>query len=77
MKKYAVLIFDMTANTTSHGYYGKGDYSWARESLNGGASDIPYFDTKEEAEAVAKEFYEYIITHGLEWAHVGVETIEF
>ena len=52
-KLYAVAVYDDTCNDMAHefGIYGKGDYSWIDESLNGGCN-AEYNMTLEEAEEV-------------------------
>lgn len=74
-KFYAVEVYDSTCNELSHqsGIYGKGDYSWINERLNGGNADINM--TKEEADEVKADFESIINERGLDWASVDV--IEF
>lgn len=79
MKKkrfYAVEVYDRTCNDLSHefGAYGRGDYSWAKGSLNGGAGE--YNMTKKEALEVKDEFERYIEEHSLDWAAVDIGFIE-
>ncbi len=75
-KFYAVEVFDSTCNVLGHesGIYGKGDYSWITESLNGGNGDINM--TEEEALAVKADFDKVIEEEGLEWASCDIIEIE-
>lgn len=68
---------DSTCNVLGHetGIYGKGDYSWVSESLNGG-ENAEYNMTREEAEAVKAEFEDYIKENNLEWASVCIDEFE-
>lgn len=74
---YAVMVMDSTCNVLGRetGIYGKGDFSWATESLNGGENG-DYNMTLEEAEAVKAEFEEYIKENNLEWASVCLDELE-
>ena len=76
-KMYAVMVMDSTCNVLGKefGIYGKGDYSWVHESLNGG-EDANYDMTLEQAEAVKAEFEEYIKENNLEWASVCIDEFE-
>lgn len=75
-KFYAVEVFDSTCNVLGHesGIYGKGDYSWITESLNGGNGNIDM--TEEEALAVKADFDKVIEEKGLEWASCDIIEIE-
>lgn len=74
---FAVEVFDNTCNTIGHesGIYGKNDYSWITESLNGG-SNAEYNMTEEEANEVKADFERIIKERNLEWASVDVDFIE-
>lgn len=74
---YAVEVTDSTCNVSGHesGIYGKGDYSWVSDSLNGGV-DAEYDMTKEEAEEVKADFERVIKEKNLEWASVRVDCVE-
>lgn len=74
---YAVMVMDSTCNVPGRetGIYGKGDYSWVTESLNGGENG-EYNMTLEDAEAVKAEFEEYIKENNLEWASVAIDEFE-
>ena len=74
---YAVMVMDSTCNVLGceTGIYGKGDYSWVTESLNGDENG-EYNMTLEEAEAVKAEFEEYIKENNLEWASVAIDEFE-
>jgi len=74
IKRYAVCVYDNTCNVPGHefGIYGKNDYSWLTESLNGGI-DQSYNLTQEEAEAVKADFERVIREEGIEWASVKIE----
>lgn len=75
-KFYAVEVFDNTCNVAGHesGIYGKGDYSWITDSLNGG--DGEYNMTEEEAQDVKADFERIIKERNLEWASVDVDFVE-
>lgn len=75
---YAVAVYDNTCNGMAHemGIYGKGDYSWITESLNGGCN-AEYNMTLEEAEEVKSDFERVIKERNLEWASVEIDCIEF
>lgn len=75
-KFYAVEVFDSTCNVLGHesGIYGKGDYSWITESLNGGNGNIDM--TEEEALAVKADFDKVIKEEGLEWASCDIIELE-
>ena len=74
---YAVEVTDNTCNVQGHesGIYGKGDYSWVSDSLNGGV-DAEYDMTKEDAEEVKADFERVIKEKNLEWASVRVDCVE-
>ena len=75
-KFFAVEVFDNTCNVMGHesGIYGKGDYSWINESLNGGNGE--YNMTEEEALEVKADFERIIKERNLEWASVEVDSVE-
>lgn len=75
-KYYAVEVYDNTCNEFGHqsGIYGKNDYSWVTETLNGGNANIDM--TKEEAEEVKADFERVIKEKNLEWASVEIIEIE-
>ena len=76
-KFYAVVIYDNTCNVIGResGIYGKGDYSWITESLNGG-NGSDFCTTKDEAENVKTDFERVIEERNLEWASVFILEIE-
>ena len=76
-KFFAVEVFDNTCNVTGHqsGIYGKGDYSWVTDSLNGGC-DADYNMTEEEANEVKADFERIINERNLEWASVAIDSVE-
>lgn len=71
-KFYAVEVFDHTCNVMGKesGIYGKGDYSWITDSLNG------YDGTEAEAQEVKADFERIIKERNLEWASVEVDSVE-
>lgn len=75
-KFYGVEIYDKTCNVVGHdsGIYGKGDYSWIIESLNGDGGEINM--TKEEAEEVKADFEKVIKDRNLWWAGVNIIDVE-
>ena len=75
-KFFAVEVFDNTCNVAGHesGIYGKGDYSWITESLNGGNGE--YNMTEEEANEVKADFERIIKERNLEWASVEIDSVE-
>jgi hypothetical protein len=75
-KFFAVEVFDNTCNVMGHesGIYGKGDYSWINESLNGGNGE--YNMTEEEALEVKADFERIIKERNLEWASVEIDSVE-
>lgn len=75
-KFYAVAVYDNTCNDMAHesGIYGKGDYSWINESLNGGNGE--YNMTEEEALEVKADFERIIKERNLEWASVEIDSVE-
>lgn len=76
-KFFAVEVFDNTCNVMGHesGIYGKGDYSWVTDSLNGGC-DADYNMTEEEANEVKADFERIIKERNLEWASVAIDSVE-
>lgn len=70
---YAVVVYDRTCNVAGHdfGAYGKEDYSWISDSLNGGMG--AKLMTKEEADEVKADFDRVIRERSLDWAAVMVE----
>lgn len=76
-KLFAVLVFDNTCNVMGKdfGIYGKGDYSWITDSLNGGNGG-DYSMTEEEANEVKADFEQVIRERNLEWASVYVDFVE-
>lgn len=76
-KMYAVAVYDSTCNETGKemGIYGKGDYSWVTDSLNGG-NGAEYNMTKAEAEEVKADFERMIKEYMLDWASVEVDEME-
>lgn len=76
-KFYSVEIVDNTCNTPGRetGIYGKEDYSWINESLNGGC-DAEYGMTEEEANSVKSDFERIIKERGLEWASARVVSVD-
>ena len=76
-KFYAVAVYDNTCNDMTHefGIYGKGDYSWIDESLNGGCN-AEYNMTLEEAEEVKADFERVIKEKDMEWASVEIDSVE-
>ena len=76
-KFFAVEVFDNTCNVLGHesGIYGKGDYSWVTDSLNGGC-DADYNMTEEEANEVKADFERIIKERNLDWASVGIDSVE-
>ena len=78
MKKvFAVAVYDNTCNVEGHemGIYGKGDYSWITDSLNGG-DGAEYNMTREEAEEVKADFERMIKEYMLDWASVDIDEME-
>ena len=57
------------------GIYGKGDYSWITDSLNGG-DGAEYNMTREEAEEVKADFEQKIKEYMLDWASVDIDEME-
>ena len=76
-KFFAVEVFDNTCNVMGHesGIYGKGDYSWITDTLNGG-DGAEYNMTKAEAEEVKADFERMIKEYMLDWASVEVDEME-
>ena len=75
-KFYAVVVSDSTCNVLRHesGIYGKGDYSWVTDSLNGGNGE--YNMTEEEANEVKADFDRVIKEKNLEWASCEIDCVE-
>lgn len=75
-KLFAVEVTDNTCNVAGHesGIYGKGDYSWINEILNGGNGE--YNMTEEEALEVKAGFERIIKERNLEWASVDIDSVE-
>lgn len=75
-KFFAVEVFDNTCNVMGHesGIYGKGDYSWINESLNGGNGE--YNMTEGEALEVKADFERIIKERNLEWASVEIDSVD-
>lgn len=76
-KFFAVEVFDNTCNVMGHesGIYGKGDYSWITDTLNGG-DGAEYNMTEEEALEVKADFERIIKERNLEWASVEIDSVE-
>ena len=78
MKKvYAVAVYDNTCNVMGKemGIYGKGDYSWVTDSLNGG-DGAEYNMTEAEALEVKADFEQKIKEYMLDWASVEIDSVE-
>lgn len=78
MKKvYAVAVYDNTCNVMGKemGIYGKGDYSWVTDSLNGG-DGAEYNMTEAEALEVKADFEQKIEEYMLDWASVEIDSVE-
>lgn len=75
-KFYAVEVSDNTCNIPGResGIYGRGDYSWISERLNGGNGD--YNMTEAEALEVKADFERVIKERNLEWASVDIDSVE-
>ena len=75
-KFFAVMVFDNTCNVMGHesGIYGRGDYSWISEPLNGGNGE--WNMTEAEALEVKADFERVIKERGLEWASVDIYSVE-
>ena len=75
-KFFAVEVFDNTCNGINHesGIYGRGDYSWVDQPLNGGDGD--YNMTEDEALAQKADFERIIKERNLEWASVDIDSID-
>ena len=76
-KFFAVEVFDNTCNVMGHesGIYGKGDYSWITDTLNGG-DGAEYNMTEAEALEVKADFEQKIQEYMLDWASVEVDEME-
>lgn len=76
-KFFAVEVFDNTCNVAGHesGIYGKGDYSWITDTLNGG-DGAEYNMTEAEALEVKADFEEKIKEYMLDWASVEIDSVE-
>lgn len=77
MKKFAVCVFDNTCNQIGreYGIYGRGDYSWIKESLNGGFN-AQYNLSEAEAMEIKADFDQVIKDENLSWASVDIDFIE-
>ena len=76
-KFFAVEVFDNTCNVAGHesGIYGKGDYSWITDTLNGG-DGAEYNMTEAEALEVKADFEQKIQEYMLDWASVEIDSVE-
>ena len=76
-KFFAVEVFDNTCNVMGHesGIYGKGDYSWITDTLNGG-DGAEYNMTEAEALKVKADFEQKIKEYMLDWASVEIDSVE-
>lgn len=76
-KFFAVEVFDDTCNVMGHesGIYGKGDYSWITDTLNGG-DGAEYNMTEAEALEVKADFEQKIEEYMLDWASVEIDSVE-
>ena len=76
-KFFAVEVFDNTCNVAGHesGIYGKGDYSWITDTLNGG-DGAEYNMTEAEALEVKADFEQKIKEYMLDWASVEIDSVE-
>jgi hypothetical protein len=76
-KYYAVAVYDSTTNVPGHemGIYQAGDYSWIKDSLNGGFG-AEFNLTLEQAQKVKADFEQTIDRLKLEWASVTIEEAE-
>lgn len=76
-KFFAVAVFDNTCNVMGHesGIYGKGDYSWITDTLNGG-DGAEYNMTEAEALEVKADFEQKIKEYMLDWASVEIDSVE-
>lgn len=76
-KLYAVAVHDITTNVSGHemGIYPAGDYSWIKNTLNGGYG-AEFNLTLEQAEKVKADFEETIDRQDLYWAAVTIEEVE-
>lgn len=76
-KFFAVEVFDNTCNVMGHesGIYGKGDYSWITDTLNG-CDGAEYNMTEAEALEVKSDFEQKIKEYNLDWASVKIDSIE-
>ena len=76
-KFFAVEVFDNTCNVAGHesGIYGKGDYSWITDTLNGG-DGAEYNMTEAEAIEVKADFEQKIQEYMLDWASVEIDSVE-
>lgn len=76
-KFFAVEVFDNTCNVMGHesGIYGKGDYSWITDTLNGGEG-AEYNMTEAEALEVKADFEQKIKEYMLDWASVEIDSVE-
>ena len=76
-KLFAVEVFDNSCNVAGHesGIYGKGDYSWITDTLNGG-DGAEYNMTEAEALEVKADFEQKIQEYMLDWASVEIDSVE-
>ena len=76
-KFFAVEVFDNSCNVAGHesGIYGKGDYSWITDTLNGG-DGAEYNMTEAEALEVKADFEQKIQEYMLDWASVEIDSVE-
>ena len=76
-KFFAAEVFDNTCNVAGHesGIYGKGDYSWITDTLNGG-DGAEYNMTEAEALEVKADFEQKIQEYMLDWASVEIDSVE-
>lgn len=76
-KFFAVEVLDNTCNVMGHesGIYGKGDYSWITDTLNGG-DGAEYNMTEAEALEVKADFEQKIKEYMLDWASVEIDSVE-
>ena len=75
-KLYAIKVSDRTCNIPGMdtGIYGRGDYSWITEHLNGGNGN---YDLTEAEAIEAKADYERAIQdRNLEWASAEIDSVE-
>lgn len=75
-RMFAVRVLDMTCTMLGHksGIYGRGDYSWITDNLNGNKGGYHMTDT--EAQEVKADFERVIKERNLTWATVDVVSVE-